>query len=370
MKRITTLLIFLFLCADCLAQSPEQTVRQYVSLLNDWLASPYNAEKRNKVLSILNGGQSAMKDEIVERYNADAGVRHTSPGNYLAIFYEQTTTSRVKVEIVSLKEVVYDGEKYVVAVLKYSGGISLTTASDFWVSNGKITGIVSNEREIAKLRSGDKEPEKPAVTSPVQKHEYIDLGLPSGTLWATCNVGADNPWDYGDYFAWGETTTKSTYSWSNYKYCKDGDFHKFTKYCNQSDYGNNGYTDSRTTLERSDDAAAANWGIKWRMPTADECWELKNNCIWEWTTNYNGMGVAGHIVRSKRYPDRYIFFPAAGWREGLNTIKAGHSGGYWSSMVHSDSRYGLDLDFDLDQVHGNGVSRFCGRSIRPVRNTH
>ena len=160
MKRITTFIILLFLCfCDCLAQSPEQTVRQYVSLLNDWLASPYNAEKRNKVLSILNGGQSAMKDEIVELYNADAGVRHTSPGNYLAIFYEQTTANRVNVEIVSLKVKTDDNdEKYVTAVLKYSGGISMTTVSDFWMSDGKISGIVSNEREIARLRSSNPNP--------------------------------------------------------------------------------------------------------------------------------------------------------------------------------------------------------------------
>ena len=153
MKRIITISIILLLCADCLAQSPDQVVRNYVSLLNDWLASPYSSEKRKKVMETLNGGESAMKDEIVERFNSDAGVSHTSPGNYLAIIYEKTTASRVRVEIVSLKVKTDDGERYVTAQLKYTGGISLLTVSDFWISGGKITGIVSNEREIARLRS-------------------------------------------------------------------------------------------------------------------------------------------------------------------------------------------------------------------------
>ena len=151
MKRILTISIILLLCTDCLAQSPDQVVRNYVSLLNDWLASPYSSEKRKKVMETLNGGESAMKDEIVERFNSDAGVSHTSPGNYLAIFYEKTTASRVRVEIVSLKVKTDDGERYVTAQLKYTGGISLLTVSDFWISGGKITGIVSNEREIARL---------------------------------------------------------------------------------------------------------------------------------------------------------------------------------------------------------------------------
>ena len=82
---------------------------------------------------------------------------------------------------------------------------------------------------------------------------YVDLGL--SVKWATCNVGANNPEDYGDYFAWGETTTKDTYNWSTYKYC-NGDYDLLTKYCNKSSYGNNGFTDNKTQLELSDDAAS------------------------------------------------------------------------------------------------------------------
>ena len=99
-----------------------------------------------------------------------------------------------------------------------------------------------------------------------ETHEWVDLGLPSGTLWATCNVGANSPEEYGDYFAWGETTTKSSYSWSTYKYCK-GSSSTMTKYCTSSYYGT---VDNKTELEPSDDAATANWGSEWQMPSLEQ----------------------------------------------------------------------------------------------------
>ena len=90
-------------------------------------------------------------------------------------------------------------------------------------------------------------------------HEYVDLGLPSGLKWATCNVGADSPEEYGDYFAWGEVEPKATYDWSTYKYCA-GSSSTMTKYCNSSDYGKDGFSDEKTVLELKDDAATVNWG--------------------------------------------------------------------------------------------------------------
>ena len=93
----------------------------------------------------------------------------------------------------------------------------------------------------------------------IEEHEWVDLGLPSGTLWATCNVGASKPEEYGDYFAWGETEPKDEYCWSTYLHCK-GDYNSLTKYCHQYDYGYNGFTDNLTELEPADDAATANWG--------------------------------------------------------------------------------------------------------------
>jgi len=105
------------------------------------------------------------------------------------------------------------------------------------------------------------------IVNAQQQHEYVDLGLPSGTLWATCNVGADNPWEYGDYFAWGEIEPSDSYSWDAYKYA-NGDRYKLIKYCTDSFFG---IIDDKITLECSDDAANQIWGENWCM-----CLSLKN----------------------------------------------------------------------------------------------
>jgi hypothetical protein len=134
------------------------------------------------------------------------------------------------------------------------------------------------------------------------EHEYVDLGL--SVKWATCNVGATKPEEYGDYFAWGETTPKDAYDWSTYKWCNGGPSTQ-TKYCTNSSYGT---VDNKTTLDLSDDAACANWGGSWRMPTRAEQDELRNNCTWTWTTQngVNGYKVTGTNGNS-------IFLPAAGY---------------------------------------------------------
>jgi uncharacterized repeat protein (TIGR02543 family) len=161
----------------------------------------------------------------------------------------------------------------------------------------------------------------------VESHNFVDLGLPSGTKWATCNVGSTTPEGYGDYFAWGETTTKETYNWSTYKYC-NGDYNTFTKYCYNAEYGDNGYTDALTTLEAIDDAATANWGSGWRMPTQDEVRELRNNCTHEWTTL---NGVNGRLFTGPN--GNSIFLPASGSRGGSELYSAGSTGHCWSSSL-------------------------------------
>ncbi|MBQ5370375.1 MAG: T9SS C-terminal target domain-containing protein, partial [Bacteroidaceae bacterium] len=118
-------------------------------------------------------------------------------------------------------------------------------------------------------------------------HEYVDLGL--SVKWATCNVGADSPEDYGDYFAWGETSPKSTYDWSTYKWCK-GAYDNLTKYNTNSGFGT---VDNKNQLDLSDDAARANWGGSWRMPTDEEFIELGEKCSWKRTTQ---NGVKGYKV--------------------------------------------------------------------------
>ena len=125
--------------------------------------------------------------------------------------------------------------------------------------------------------------------------QAVDLGLPSGMKWASCNVGADKPEDYGNYYAWGEVLPKEDYSWITYKYA-NGDYNKLTKYCNDASDGDNGFTDNKTTLDPEDDAAHVNWGGSWRMPTYAEWDELQSNCTWTWTTQ---NGINGYQVASK-----------------------------------------------------------------------
>jgi hypothetical protein len=195
-------------------------------------------------------------------------------------------------------------------------------------------------------------------------HAYVDLGLPSGLLWATCNVGADNPEDYGYYFAWGETQPKDYYDWSTYQYCM-GSSTTLTKYCNNSSNGYNGFTDNLTTLLPEDDAATANWGNDWRMPTKEEWQELYNNTTVTWTTQ---NGVNGRLFTASN--GNSLFLPAAGYRGNSSLNDAGSDGNYWSSSLDSYGPYlAWVLYFDSGYyVMSNGRGhRFCGRSVRPVR---
>ena len=193
-------------------------------------------------------------------------------------------------------------------------------------------------------------------------HSYVDLGLPSGTLWATCNVGADTPEGYGDYFAWGETQPKSTYNWSTYQYC-NGSSITLTKYCNNSSYGYNGFTDNLTTLLPEDDAATANWGADWRMPTKEEWQELYQNTTHTWTTQ---NGVNGRLFTASN--GNSLFLPAAGYRYDSSLYNAGRFGYYWSSSLYTDDPGDAwRLYFDLVDYRMNGNYRYFGRSVRAVR---
>ncbi|MBO5769586.1 MAG: InlB B-repeat-containing protein, partial [Bacteroidales bacterium] len=190
-------------------------------------------------------------------------------------------------------------------------------------------------------------------------HDYVDLGLPSGLKWATCNIGATSPEDYGDYFAWGETTLKDNYDWSTYKYC-NGSVSTLTKYNGNGDYGT---IDYKTTLDLSDDAARANWGGAWRMPTYAELDELRNNCTRTWTTQ---NGVNGYKVTSKTNGNS-IFLPAAGSRYGTSVYDVGSRGYYWSSSLYEGypcSAY--SLRFNSGDVYWINYYRYYGYTVRAV----
>ena len=186
-------------------------------------------------------------------------------------------------------------------------------------------------------------------------HEYVDLGLPSGLKWATCNVGAETPEEYGNYYAWGETEPIPNYDYSPSNCSTYG--------LTNSELQSQGYVDSEGNLTAQHDAATANWEGDWRMPTRAEQGELLNNCIWTWTAQ---NGVNGYKVTSK-VNSNYIFLPAAGYRDWSSLNFAGGYGSYWSSTPYvSGNILAYFIDFDSSYQSINLDYRFYGRGVRPV----
>jgi len=210
--------------------------------------------------------------------------------------------------------------------------------------------------------------------------DVVDLGLPSGVKWATCNLGANSPEEFGDYYAWGEITTKDNYEWNTYKYCNGTD-KSFTKYCNHSHYGMDGFTDTFTTLEDADDAATAVLGSDYSIPTSDDWNELRSQCYWVWTDGYNGTSKAGYIVYKAKSdagkgPDSYslsdahIFLPAAGDRGGQDFGPMITYGNYWSASLYEslNQYWAITCYFDASgDVYRGETYRCKGLSVRPVR---
>ena len=188
----------------------------------------------------------------------------------------------------------------------------------------------------------------------------VDLGLPSGLKWAAGNLGAEKETDPGLYFAWGETEGYAgdaghNFAWANYKWSVGGSSSNFSK-----------YNSTGATLDLEDDAAHVNLGGSWRMPTTTEIDELIDNTTRTWTTNYEGTGVAGYIVKSKTNSNQ-IFLPAAGLCNGSSLNYFGSSGCYWSSSQDTGSSYyGFRLYFDSDYFNRGIYGRYYGFSVRGV----
>lgn len=195
-------------------------------------------------------------------------------------------------------------------------------------------------------------------------HEWVDLGLLSGTLWATCNIGANTPEECGDYFAWGETKSKITYNWNTYEYCNGDDgWNSLTKYCIISHHGFNGFSDNLTMLQPSDDAATANWGGGWCTPTMEQWEELDKNTTQDWTTQ---NGVTG--LRFTASNGNSLFLPAAGGRWGDDLHDVGSWGYCWSSTYRTEFSYDAwGFFFNADTCGMSYHSRYYGLSVRPVR---
>lgn len=200
-----------------------------------------------------------------------------------------------------------------------------------------------------------------------------------GPYWATVNVGATQPQEYGLFFAWGETTgyssvyanpmTDHDFSWENYELC-NGTSNTLTKYNTKPAAGP---VDNKVTLEAVDDAARANCGGNWRMPTIDDFNKLVSTTYTrkEWVVNYNNTGVSGYRFRGlegSAYADNEIFLPAAGWRRSTSLYSQGSTGEYWSSSLYDNSpSYSRSLSFSKENgINVGNVGRYVARSVRPV----
>lgn len=250
--------------------------------------------------------------------------------------------------------------------LRQSGGYTVVIDLDNETEQNEIT-----EKQAAKARakswSVEALKDNDFYPYPISdRHDYVDLGLTSGTLWATCNVGALRPKDTGLYFAWGDTTGYGTdvsdgylFNWENYKWGEvAGENTYFTKYCSDSSRGKDGFTDDKTELDPEDDAASVNWGRQWRTPTYEQLTELKEECTWTPMTigDINGYEVTGTNGNS-------IFLPETGWRidELLN-----EGGAYWSRSTDPENAGGAYyLGWDQGGWYMFG-GRLDGQCIRPV----
>ncbi|MDO4956875.1 MAG: hypothetical protein Q4E60_07660 [Bacteroidales bacterium] len=207
-------------------------------------------------------------------------------------------------------------------------------------------------KPLSKCQYNGKHPK--ITTGKINGHEWVDLGLPSGTKWATCNVGANKPEEFGGYYAWGETSTKSNYDWNNCFDCLDNEGDSWEVY--------NERGKTHITPDSGHDTARENWGSTWRMPTAVEIEELIDKCSWNWATKngHKGYTITGPNGNS-------IFLPAAGCRGGDNTYNLGETGDYYSSTLDKIFSRGARSIYFNNRGRDTIVSdRNFGLSIRPV----
>ena len=271
-----------------------------------------------------------------------SGAFTSSSGSYLAVSCKVNANGSYVVGSASA-----DGTVYYPLSQALTAGRATTVNLVFGTkqSDGSRTfGYNANGTRVS--QSDTKEPVPSAV----------DLGL--SVKWASCNLGASKPEEYGKYYAWAGTTgyargESHDFSWANTPYCNDGNYNSWRK-----------YTSGNATLESSDDAATVNLGGSWRMPNHKEWKELNDNCTWKWTTK---NGINGYEVSSKKN-NNSIFLPAAGYGYGASSYGVGSNGGYWSSQV--DSSYvhrAWDMSFFSGGRDPDDYSSRCyGFSVRPV----
>lgn len=198
----------------------------------------------------------------------------------------------------------------------------------------------------------------------VEDNDWVDLGLPSGLLWAKCNIGASAPEGHGDYLAWGETAIKSEYDWSTYQHSNNSG--ALTKYCSRPLYGRLHFTDELTTLMPDDDVAATRIGKGARIPTREDWQELIDHTTSTWTTR---NGANGRLFTGTN--GKSLFLPAAGLCSDRTYDNEGTDGNYWSSSLETSyPDKAWCLSFNSGNQGTASAVRYNGFPVRAVKGKH
>ena len=316
----------------------------------------------------LSGAVSDTEGGCVKMYENATGASHVQcaallPPQTINGAFLRVDTDKGSVIYSLASKALASANSYTFNITVNAAAIGSTVAITGWTDNGNAT--VS-----------------PTKTNAPDGAVAVDLGLTSGTKWANMNIGATSVTGYGTYFAWGETSgytsesdyAKKYFSWDTYAWCKDSET-TLTKYCPTEKQSSNWWdtsgstvtADNKTQLEYADDAARANWGGAWRMPTYADFEELINNTDNVWVANYNGTGVNGYKFTNKTDNTKFIFLPAAGYRNRSSFYNQGSYGYYWSSTLYSDypdsAWYLYFGDGDVTTLNGD---RFYGCTVRAV----
>ena len=248
-------------------------------------------------------------------------------------------------------------------MVKYGDGLYTNRHSDFGKNQGYKLNVIKDPdlanflkgyyKSVHKVNVGETNPQSVTSKPNNAQNDKIDLDLPSGVLWATCNIGASSSSETGNYYAWGEKESKEEYGWETYKLCR-GSYNSIFKYIK---------SDGKSVLESQDDVATAKLGGEWRLPTKEEMEELISSCKWTWERQ---NGLLGWKVTGKN--GNNIFLPAAGAASSYRITGVGELGRYWTSTRDESnySAYNLRFKNGQETIEVVDDTRFYGRTVRAV----
>ena len=374
MKRLLALSVICLIINCLFAQKPLSLASSFYNTLNNYVLYNDHIEYQ-KLMNMCDAGF-----RVSDRF-AQEQTDIPSPSLLLQNYLELLRDKQVKLAITDMREITLSNHRTEGASTK-TVLVNLTLSSPktstyklqnvVYIRNNKIFCI--GDYEIDKsgkvLTELVNKTNRSSTNNNIHNgHEYVDLGL--SVMWATCNVGASRPEEFGNYYAWGEVAPKKYYDWTTYKYC-NGSYKTLTKYNTVSDFG---LVDNKTTLEPNDDAATANWGGEWRTPTKAELEELRKYCTWEWIIIH---GIQGSLITSEKNGNT-IFWPASGYIYRNSTEACNHKeqylggprGYYWSNVISSSKPYSAySRDNDDCTASWSYGSRVFGHTIRPVCTLH